>query len=72
MIHSLKTWPLLDGYRGRPRADISALVQAIVSFSNMVAVLGDRLQEAEINPLFVLEQGKGVKAADGIVVLKPL
>ena len=69
MAMSLKTWPLLDGFRGRPRADVDALVEAIVNFSMMVAALGDRLLEAEINPLFVLEQGQGVKAADGIVVL---
>jgi len=69
MVMSLKTWPLLDGYRGRPKADVKALVKAIVAFSTMVATLGDRLLEAEINPLFVLEQGQGVKAADGIVVL---
>jgi hypothetical protein len=35
----------------------------------MVATFGDRLLEAEINPLFVLEAGQGVKAADGIAVL---
>ena len=69
MALSLKTWPLLDGYRGRPKADVEALVKAIVDFSTMVATLGDRLLEAEINPLFVLEQGQGVRAADGIVVL---
>jgi acyl-CoA synthetase (NDP forming) len=69
MAMSLKTWPLLDGYRGRPKADVDALVEAIVNFSTMVAALGDRLLEAEINPLFVLEHGQGVKAADGIVVL---
>jgi len=69
MALSLKTWPLLDGYRGRPKADVDALVKAIVDFSAMVVTLGDRLLEAEINPLFVLEQGQGVKAADGIVVL---
>ena len=69
MALSLKTWPLLDGYRGRPKADVEALVKAIVDFSTMVATLGDRLLEAEINPLFILEQGQGVRAADGIVVL---
>jgi hypothetical protein len=69
MALSLKTWPLLDGYRGRPKADVEALVNTIVDFSTMVATLGDRLLEAEINPLFVLEQGQGVRAADGIVVL---
>jgi hypothetical protein len=70
MAQSLKNWPLLDGYRGRPKADVEALVKVIVAFSEMAAALGDRLLEAEINPLFVLESGQGVKAADGIAVLK--
>jgi acyl-CoA synthetase (NDP forming) len=69
MARELKTWPLLDGYRGKPLADVDALVSAIVAFSGMVAQLGEQLTEAEINPLFVLEQGHGVRAADGIVVL---
>ena len=68
MIQQLKTWPLLDGYRGRKKCDVVALVKAIVQFSNMVAALEERLLECEINPIFVFEQGKGVKAADGIVV----
>ncbi len=69
MVVALKTWPLLDGYRGRPKSDVEALVEAIVAFSEMVAAFGARLLEAEINPLFVLEAGQGVKAADGIAVL---
>ena len=68
MIQQLKTWPLLDGYRGRKKCDVVALVKAIVQFSNMVAALEEHLLECEINPIFVFEQGKGVKAADGIVV----
>lgn len=69
MAQELKTWPLLDGFRGRPKADIDALVDAIVAFSKMTAQLGERLVEAEINPVFVLPQGQGVRAADGVVVL---
>jgi acyl-CoA synthetase (NDP forming) len=69
MMRELKTWPLLDGYRGKPKGDTEALADAIVAFSNMVAQLGDRLVEAEINPLFVLPAGQGVLAADGIAVL---
>jgi acyl-CoA synthetase (NDP forming) len=69
MLHELKTWPLLDGYRSRPPADVPALVQTIVAFSRMVAQLGDRLQEAEINPVFVLPKAQGVCAADGVAVL---
>lgn len=69
MAQDLKTWPLLDGFRGRPKADVDALADAIVAFSRMAAQLGDRLVEAEINPVFVLPQGQGVRAADGVVVL---
>jgi len=69
MPRELKTWPLLDGFRGRPKADIDALADAIVNFSTMVAQLGPRLIEAEINPLFVLPQGQGVIAADGVAAL---
>ena len=69
MAQELKTWPLLDGFRGRPKADVEALAGAIVSFSRMAAQLGDRLLEAEINPVFVLPEGRGVRAADGVVVL---
>ncbi|MCY1352698.1 ATP-grasp domain protein [compost metagenome] len=69
MIGRLKTAPLLQGFRGRPKADVEALADAIVAFSRMVATLGGRLLEAEINPLFVLPQGQGVVAADGVAVL---
>jgi succinyl-CoA synthetase beta subunit len=67
MAMELRTWPLLDGFRGRPKADVDALVDAVVAFSNMAAQLGEQLLEAEINPLFVLPQG--VRAADAVVLL---
>lgn len=69
MMESLKTWPLLNGYRGRPLADVDALVDAVVAFSNMVETLGERLVTAEINPLFVLPNGQGARAADAVMVL---
>jgi len=69
LAQQLKTWPLLDGFRGRPKADVEALVSAIVAFSQMAVQMGDRLIEAEINPVFVLPEGQGVWAADGVVVL---
>ncbi len=69
MVRSLKSYPLLTGYRGRPAPDVDALAHAVVDFSDMVLSLGDRLLEAEINPLFVMSPGKGVLAADGLAVL---
>ena len=62
MIGELKSAPLLNGFRGRPLADTAALADAIVAFSDMIVAIGDRLREAEINPLFVLPQGQGVVA----------
>jgi acyl-CoA synthetase (NDP forming) len=70
MIDDLKSAPLLKGYRGRPEADLDALLDALMVFSDMVGTIGDHLLEAEINPLFVGAKGNGVRAADGVVVVK--
>ncbi len=70
MIASLRSAPLLRGFRGRPRYDVDGLARAIVAFSDMVVTLGSRLVEAEINPLFVLPEGGGVRAGDGLVILQ--
>jgi acyl-CoA synthetase (NDP forming) len=70
MIASLRSAPLLRGFRGRPRYDVDALARAIVAFSDMILDLGSRVSEAEINPLFVLPDGRGVRAGDGLVILQ--
>lgn len=69
MVEDLRIKMLLDGYRGAPAHDVDALVSAIEAMAQMGATLGDRLEEAEINPLFVMQKGQGVAAADGLVVL---
>ena len=69
MVDELKAARLLRGWRGAPEADIPALVDAVMAFAAMAGAAGDRLLEAEINPLFVLPAGHGVRAADGLAVL---
>jgi len=68
-MRELRLWPLLDGYRGAVARDVDALAAAVVAFSTMLADHQDRLIEAEINPLFVLPVGQGVRAADGVALL---
>jgi acyl-CoA synthetase (NDP forming) len=68
MLSQLKSRVLLDGFRGQQKADTDALLEAVAAFSRMVAELGPQLLEAEINPLFVLPEGQGVRAADGLAV----
>ncbi|HWX50167.1 MAG TPA: acetate--CoA ligase family protein [Roseomonas sp.] len=69
MLEELRAAKLLHGFRGAPPADIPALVEAVLAFATMAMTAGERLREAEINPLFVLPEGQGVRAADGLAVL---
>jgi acyl-CoA synthetase (NDP forming) len=69
MIRSLRGFPLLDGARGRPKADVAALARAVAALSRFGAAAGPRLLSAEINPLMVLPEGQGVLAADAVIEL---
>jgi succinyl-CoA synthetase beta subunit len=70
MLESLKAWPLLDGFRGRPVADVDAACQAIAALAGAVTALGEQVLEAEINPLQVRAQGQGADALDALVLVK--
>lgn len=67
LLRSLKVWPLLEGARGRPRADVEALADALVRVSRLAETLGQRLVELDINPLLV--QTSGVIALDARATL---
>ena len=55
-LHRLRLWPLLDGYRGRARADVAALVQVVLALQ--AAMIADpTVTEIEINPLILRETG---------------
>ncbi|TXH34938.1 MAG: CoA-binding protein [Burkholderiaceae bacterium] len=69
MLGELKAFPLLTGYRGRPQGDVDAACAAIAGFSRAVLALGDQVQEVEVNPLLVKEQG--VCMLDALVLTAP-
>lgn len=66
MIAELAFTKVLQGFRGGPRGDLSALAEAIVAMSELALAEDVRVEEAEINPLFVLPDGQGVLAIDGL------
>lgn len=66
MIAELKSARILDGFRGGPKGDLAALAEAIVAVSNLALAEGALVEEAEINPLFVLPEGQGVLAIDAL------
>ncbi|MHA6730225.1 acetate--CoA ligase family protein [Devosia sp. A369] len=62
-LKRLKVWTLLQGFRGAPRTDVEALIRATVKFGNIMLSMPE-LAEAEINPVLVRPQGKGIAAVD--------
>jgi acyl-CoA synthetase (NDP forming) len=70
MISEVRGARLLRGYRGRLPADIDALAETLVDVSQLGVHLQSEIAELDINPLMVLPEGEGVKAADALVVLK--
>jgi acetate---CoA ligase (ADP-forming) len=63
-MRGLRLWPLLDGYRGRPRADVAAVAEIAVRLGDLMAG-DDTLEEIEINPILV--QPEGAVAVDALV-----
>ncbi len=70
MIAEVKGARLLQGFRGRPPADLEALADTLVHVSYLAMHLEGHLAELDINPLMVLPSGQGVKAVDALVVLR--
>jgi acetate---CoA ligase (ADP-forming) len=56
MVRSLKTFPLLDGYRGAPKADVKALENVLLRVSALVEAHA-KVAEMDLNPLVVHTEG---------------
>ena len=67
MIQETRGARLLQGFRGRPPADVNALADALVRVSQLALDLGDLVAALDINPLVVLPSGQGVRAVDALV-----
>ena len=70
MIRSLATFPLLDGYRDAPRADVAALEQTLLRVSAMVEAHPEMV-EMDLSPLIALDQGAIVVDARIRIELAP-
>jgi acyl-CoA synthetase (NDP forming) len=57
-MRGLRLWPLLDGYRGRAKADMAA-VAAIAVQLGAAMLADDSLEEIEINPILVHDAALG-------------
>jgi 4-hydroxybutyryl-CoA synthetase (ADP-forming) len=69
MVHSIKTINLLKGVRGEKPSDLGALVDSLQRLSQLVTEFPE-IEEFDINPLLVLEEGKGVRTVDVRISLR--
>jgi acetyltransferase len=58
---------LLGGFRGKPKADRTALIKLITEFAAFVERCGDNIAAIDLNPVMVLADGKGVKIVDAAI-----
>jgi len=68
MLGDLKAAPLLNGFRGAAKADVSALANLIAQVSQLAARHSAEVSEVEINPVLVHPAGEGVTVVDALVV----
>ena len=66
----LKVAKLLAGYRGRPPADVAALVQTVLACARYAAANLERLVELDLNPVIVRPAGLGAVAVDALIRLE--
>jgi acetyltransferase len=66
MLKSLKSWPLLQGYRGQPAVNTDRLIEILMRFSYLVADYPE-IKELDVNPLLVTSED--VIALDARVIL---
>jgi acyl-CoA synthetase (NDP forming) len=70
MIEQTKAFEILKGARGRNTRDIDSLVDAIMRLGQLAADFPE-IAELDINPLFVLDEGKGSVIGDARMILTP-
>ena len=68
MVESIKTIKLLKGVRGEKPSDLKAIADSLQRLSQLVVDFPE-IKEFDINPLLVLEEGKGARVVDARIIL---
>ena len=69
MIREIKTYKILEGYRGMPPRDIEAVKDILIRVSKLMLEVSD-VQDIDLNPIMLYEKGRGAVAVDVRVILK--
>ena len=69
MIREIKTYKILEGYRGMPPRDIEAVKDILMRVSKLMLEVSE-VQDIDLNPIMLYEKGRGAVAVDVRVILK--
>ena len=67
-LDGLKLGPLLQGYRGRPRGDVEALVGLVLALGRFAEA--EAVEELDLNPVIVCAEGRGAFAVDALIRIR--
>lgn len=68
MIHSLRSFPILEGARGGEILDKDSLIETVFRIAHIMEIFPE-IREIDINPLLVCQKGEGSIIMDSRVVL---
>lgn len=69
MIKEIKGFKILEGFRGEPPSDIESIEDCLTRLSQLVMDFPE-IEELDINPLMVLQKGKGSLVVDARIILR--
>ena len=69
MVREIKSYKILEGYRGMPPRDIESIREIIMKTSRIMIEI-PQIQDIDLNPIMLYEKGKGAIVVDARVIIK--
>ncbi len=66
-LAQLSVAKLLDGFRGKPRGDLAALIDLVLGITRYASAHIEQLVELDVNPVIVRPNGLGAVAVDTLI-----
>jgi acyl-CoA synthetase (NDP forming) len=70
MVRGIRGYPLLEGYRGHPPADIPAIEDLLLRVARLVEEVPE-ISELDLNPIIALPPGQGCLIVDARIRVEP-
>jgi len=69
MVREIKSFKILEGYRGMPPRGLDAIKEIILKTSKLMLSL-EEVQDVDLNPIMLYEKGRGAVVVDARIILR--